>query len=129
MRTNAPLGVARLAMAVLALLTASVSSSCGVRLPKSLPMDQNPVFSGGIGWVVVSQAYARVKAEPRADAPDVGHLRGGDVLAVEGRERDPLASVSWYRIGMGGSEGWLAGDQAVFFESRDSAERAAGRYR
>ncbi len=129
MKTNTPPGIVRLASAILAVLAALAVSSCGARLPKSLPMDQNPVFSGGIGWVVVSQAYARVKAEPRTDAPDVGHLRGGDILAVEGRERDPRAALSWYRIGMGGSEGWLTGDQAVFFESRDAAERAAGRYR
>lgn len=129
MRTNTTPGIARITAAILAALAALSLSSCGVRLPKSLPMDQNPVFSGGIGWIVVSQAYARVKAEPRMEAPDVGHLRGGDILAVEGRERDPGAALSWYRIGMGGSEGWLTGDQAVFFESRDAAERAAGRYR
>jgi hypothetical protein len=129
MRTNAPRGVARLFAATLAGLAILASSSCGVRMPKSLPMDQNPVFSGGIGWIVVSQAYARIKEEPRTDAPDVGHLRGGDIQAVEGRERDPRAGLTWYRIGLGGSAGWLTGDQAVFFDSRDAAERAAGRYR
>ncbi len=112
-----------------AFLAALAASSCGGRMPDSLPMDQNPVFSGGIGWIVVSQAYVRVKTAPELEAPDAGHLRGGDVLAVRGRERDPRSGHSWYRVEVGGSEGWLPGDQAVFFEGRAAAERAASRYR
>lgn len=111
------------------LMTILSAASCGDRLPKSLPMDQNPVFSGGIGWIVVSQAYARVKAESRMDAADAGNLRGGDILAVQGRERDPKTGVIWYRINLGGTEGWLSMDQTVFFESREAAERSAGRYK
>ncbi len=111
------------------LFFAFAAASCGDRLPKSLPMESNPVFTGGIGWIVVSQAYARVKAEPSAFAPDLGHLRGGEVLAVRGRERNAEEGGSWYRIALGDGEGWLNGAQAVFFDSRDTAERAAGKYR
>lgn len=111
------------------LLFAFSAASCGERLPKSLPMEPNPVFTAGIGWIVVSRAYVRVKAEPSSEAPDLGHLRGGDVLAVRGRERNPREGGSWYRIALGDGEGWMDGAQAVFFESRDAAERAAGQYR
>lgn len=119
----------RVFLGAAALVAALVLASCGDRLPKSLPMEQNPVFSGGIGWIVVSQAYARIKAEPRTEAPDVGHLRGGDVLAVLGRERDPRQGGAWYRVGLGGAEGWLLGDNALFFETRAAAELAAGRFK
>lgn len=119
--------VAVLAAAVL--LAALTVSSCDGRIPASLPMDQNPVFSGGIGWIVVAQAYVRVKDAPDLDAPDAGHLRGGEVLAVLGRERDPRSGNPWYRVEVGGTEGWILGDQAVFFEGRAAAERAASRYR
>lgn len=118
-----------LALKTALILTTLAVLSCGPRLPKSLPLDQNPVFTAGIGWLVVTQAYARVKAEPEGSAADVGHLRGGDVLAVQGRERDPKTGVAWYRINLGGAVGWLTKDQAAFFESRDAAERAAGRYK
>lgn len=119
----------RSSLRIFALLAVLAAASCGDRLPNSLPMEQNPVFSGGIGWIVVSQAYARIKSEPRAEAPDVGHLRGGDVLAVRGRERDPRQGGSWFRVGLGGVEGWLMGDNALFFETRAAAERAAGRFK
>ncbi len=112
-----------------ALIAVLAAASCGDRLPKSLPMELNPVFSGGIGWIVVSQAYVRIKSEPRAEASDVGHLRGGDVLAVQGREQDPRQGGSWYRVGLGGVDGWLKGDYALFFETRAAAERAAGGFK
>ncbi|HSV55823.1 MAG TPA: SH3 domain-containing protein, partial [Magnetospirillaceae bacterium] len=110
-----------------AVLWIFLAASCGGRLPASLPMAANPVLTGGIGWIVVSEAYARVKAEPSGDAPGAGHLRGGEVLSVLARERDPTDGSLWYRISAGGVEGWLGYGQASFFTSRPAAERAAER--
>ena len=119
----------RALLAAVVLSLAVVGASCGGRLPNRLPMDLNPVFTGGIGWIVVSEAYARVKAAASSEALDIGHLRGGDVLAVLGREQVALKGGLWYRVNPGGREGWLHAGQVVFFESRETAERAAGQYR
>lgn len=104
-------------------------SSCGRRLPARLTMDSNPVFTGGTGWIVVTEAYVRMKAEPSREAPDVGHLRGGDTLAVLGRERFPPEAEVWFKVKADGKEGWIHSRQAAFYEAREPAERAAAQYR
>lgn len=126
MKPHSPHLAYRLAVVLAAALT---SLSCGNRLPPSLAMDPNPVFSGGIGWIVVSQAYARIKAAPSPDARDIGHMRGGDLLQVLSRERLPSQGSTWYKVVSGSLEGWLQGSQAAFFETRETAERAAVQYR
>ena len=112
-----------------AILLAFSIVSCGRRLPDRLEMEENPVLTGGIGWIVVSEAYVRVKSEPGPEAPEIGHLRGGDLLRVTGRDRIPETGVVWYEISMDGRNGWLKESQAVFFENRDPAERAAVQYK
>jgi len=104
-------------------------ASCGGGVPNHLALDSNPVFTGGTGWVVVIEAYARVKAEPSEKAPDIGHLRGGDTLAVLGRERFPPETGVWYKVKAEGKDGWIQSQQTAFFEVKEMAERAASRYR
>ncbi len=106
-----------------------LGASCGSRLPQSLSMDTNPMFTGGTGWIVVSEAYVRVKAEPSPESKDSGHLRGGDMLPVLGREKLPGQGALWYRVKTESGDGWLLGAQALFFDSRDAAERASSQFK
>jgi len=111
------------------ILLAFLAASCGNRLPSRISMDPNPVFTGGIGWIVVAEAYARVKAQPNPEAPDIGHLRSGDMLPVLGRERLPPSNATWYKVQAGSREGWMQSSQVSFFQTRETAERAAAQYR
>jgi uncharacterized membrane protein YheB (UPF0754 family) len=89
---------------VLTLLAAFLAVSCGNRLPAVWPWIRIPFFTGGIGWIVVAEAYTRVKTEPSDESRDIGHLRGGDTLPVLGRERLSASDAIWYKVMYEGRE-------------------------
>ncbi|MBN1243222.1 MAG: SH3 domain-containing protein [Spirochaetales bacterium] len=118
---------------ILVPLLASVFGSCGKKEETPLPaLEPTPVLGDGPGWLVVEQAYVRVKSSPGFDSGDVAFLRAGDVVEVFGRERGeaerPEAGV-WYRVRSLGVEGWVHGSFASLYPHREQAERAAGVFR
>ncbi|HOX18106.1 MAG TPA: SH3 domain-containing protein [Spirochaetales bacterium] len=120
-------------LAIVVPLLASFLCSCGGREENPLPaLEPTPVLGAGPGWLVVEQAYVRVKSSPGFDSGDVAFLRAGDVVEVVGRERGDAERSDagiWYRVRSLAVEGWVHGSFASLYAHREQAERAAGEFR
>ncbi len=122
--------------ACIALLVVSFSS-CGRPHGGLVHLPANPPLSGGLGYALVRDSYVRLKAEPRAEAADLGYLRDGSLVELLGRElaspdvgANPASSraVLWYRIRAlrdFADEGWVRETELELYASREQAERAA----
>jgi len=108
-------------------------ASCDRREPVSLPaLEPTPVLGAGPGWLVVEQAYVRVKSSPGFDSGDVAFLRAGDVVEAVGRERgdaERSGAGVWYLVRHLGVEGWVHESFASLYPHKEQAERAAGELR
>lgn len=107
--------------------------ACDGRRTTPLPeLEPTPVLGAGPGWLVVEQAYVRVKSSPDFDSGDVAFLRAGDVVEALGRERgdaERSGTEVWYRVRSAGVEGWVHDSFASLYPRREQAERAAAEYR
>jgi hypothetical protein len=99
--------------------------SCGGRQARFIALPDTPPVTGGLGWLVVKDSYARLKLEPRRDAPDAAHLRNGAMTAILGRDygegRSPGTRSLWYRIAMPEGSGWILSDDVELYESKAQA--------
>lgn len=111
---------------VLAGMCAVIMASCAERAP-DLRLETTPLISGGLGWVVVDIAYARLGAEPSFEAADSGYARRGDVLRIAGRDvvHGDSDQGLWYRVETPGGSGWVHWSQVSVYQSRELAEKAA----
>lgn len=101
--------------------------SCGPERVPAVTLDPTPPLSGGIGWGVVSVAYARALAEPRPDAEQGAFFRRGELLELTGRTRRNQAPSRgvWYRLRSEEGEGWLHESFVRVFDTRQRAEAYA----
>lgn len=110
----------------LTILLTLLSSCAPDKLP-AVSLDPTPPLSGGMGWGVVSVAYARALAEPRPDAEQGAFFRRGEVLELTGRTRRNQAPGSgvWFRLRSEEGEGWLHESFVRVFDARPRAEAYA----
>ncbi len=127
----------RFAKAIVSLVLFSASiimlTSCFSSLDSSLKLQPTPILSKGPGWVVVKEAYARLKEKPSKNSTDLAHIRGGsvfEILAIElGDATDPNNGGPWYRIKTDGVEGWVQAADIDVLSTRAQADYAAAHYR
>lgn len=102
-------------------------SSCGPERVPAVTLDPTPPLSGGMGWGVVSVAYARALAEPRPDAEQGTFFRRGELLELTGRTRRNQAPSRgvWYRLRSEEGEGWLHESFVRVFDTKPRAEAYA----
>jgi hypothetical protein len=122
---------AKAASSVLLLSTSIVAlSSCFSSVDASLKLQPTPILSRGPGWVVVKEAYARVKQKPSKDSSDIAHIRGGvvfEILAIA--LGDSSQGGPWYQITADGAVGWVQAADVDVLSTRAQADYTAARYR
>lgn len=96
------------------LFSCSRDPSAGLSMPADSPL------ASGLGWGIVRESYARLKAEPDPASADLGQLRDGTLVEILGREY-PTATVPEPI----GSSGTKARNQ-VWYRVRPVAAPAAG---
>lgn len=104
-----------------------ILSSCGPERVPAVSLDPTPPLSGGMGWGVVSVAYARALAEPLPEAEQAAFFRRGEVLELTGRTRRNQAPSRgvWYRLRSEEGEGWLHESFVRVFDTKPRAEAYA----
>jgi hypothetical protein len=113
----------------LLVLLALACASCFRLGERSLKLPANPVLTGGLGWAVVKEAYARLKESPSDSARDLDHLRRGGIFRLDSRELGSVDRGIWYGIESEGVKGWVRESELDIFDSQAQAERAAASYR
>ena len=101
--------------------------SCTPSQREAITLPPTPPISGNLGWILVTEAYARVKAGASEALAEVGHLRDGSVLKVEARDYGPAGdgtTILWYRVSGEGSTGWVSSRQVEVYSSKLQAEAA-----
>ncbi|MFZ4617448.1 MAG: SH3 domain-containing protein [Rectinemataceae bacterium] len=101
--------------------------SCNPSQREVITLPPTPPISGNLGWILVKEAYARVKAGASESLEEVGHLRDGSVLNVEARDYGPAgdgSTILWYRVNGEGRKGWVSSRQVEVYSSRLQAEAA-----
>jgi hypothetical protein len=101
--------------------------SCTPSQREAITLPPTPPISGNLGWILVTEAYARVKACASEALAEVGHLRDGSVLKVEARDYGPAGdgtTILWYRVSGEGSTGWVSSRQVEVYSSKLQAEAA-----
>lgn len=113
-------------LALIGLISLFFSSCAPARVP-AVTLEPTPPLSGGMGWGVVSVAYARALAEPRPDAAQGAFFRRGELLEVIGRTRRNQAPGRgvWYRLRSDAGEAWLHESFVRIFDTRQRAEAYA----
>jgi len=120
----------RIAIAALFIIVAaSISTlSCSDKEPKGVSLEETPIVSGGLGWGVVTMAYARLMLEASYEAPDSGTARRGEVCRIVARSRlySGRDSGVWYRVEIGSAAGWLHESALSVYQSEAEARKASG---
>jgi hypothetical protein len=123
----------RLVAYILCLAVSLLLGSCIPAEESALKLPPNPILSGGPGWVVVKEAYVRLKESPAQASRDLAPLRRGSVFQVVGRDLGNPNSAAdkglWYRLKAEGTEGWAQEVDLDVYASKEQAERAAISYR
>jgi hypothetical protein len=131
------------ALAAVIVLAALAASSCDRLGSGSLKLQPTPVLSGGLGYAVVKEAYARLKESPSDSSRDVDHLRRGGVYRLDERRLDGADAAAsqqasgssdaqvgiWYAIDSAGTKGWVRESELDIYGSQAQAEKAASAYR
>lgn len=116
---------ARFSWLVFAVLT-GLLAAC--KEPQTPVLPLSPVISGGIGWVTIDSAYARLKTEPAHISSDSGYARMGDVMEIKARKNSWQGQDRgvWYRIEYGDQSGWLHESALTIYPNEQMARKAAG---
>jgi hypothetical protein len=113
-------------------LLSILAFSCSAARGNYLKLDPTPPLSGGPGWAVVMDAYARLKDSPSPVAKDLSHLRRGELLEVLGRDLGPEAAPGqrgvWYKLKVDNVEGWVQAESLDVFPTKDQATLTAAKY-
>jgi hypothetical protein len=119
----------RIAIAALFIFVASSAliSSCSDKEPQGLSLEETPILSGGLGWGVISIAYARLMLDASSEAPDSGTARRGEVCRIVARSRSFSGRDAgvWYRVELGSSAGWLRESALSVYQSEAEARKAS----
>jgi len=91
-----------------------------------LPAD--PSFSPGLGWAVVTSAYAHAKKLPNRNSEDLAITRRGTVFESVERKIDQEGQDTgglWYRYKTDSVDGWINSGDLSIFPSEGQAREAA----
>ncbi len=107
-------------------LAFAVLAGCSRGGGVTVNLDSTPLVSGGIGWGVVTIAYARLLEGPSADAAEAGFARRGQVFELIARKRVSEGGVSglWYRLKGLESGGWIHESSLRVHLSKEQAENS-----
>ncbi len=100
--------------------------SCGQVNYKDVRLDPTPVISKGIGWILVTVSWVRLKTEASYGSEDFGFARRKDIVEVIGRARkykSPDTGV-WYRIKTPEGLGWIHESSVQLYDSKVRALKA-----
>ena len=102
-------------------------AACSSRSTAGVVLDQTPVISGGLGWGVVSQSYAKLLLEPSSSAAASGSARQNEVGKVMARSRvfEGHDAGVWYKLEIDSSGGWLHESALNVYRSEAEARKAA----
>ena len=118
---------------ILALSLTLASASCLPSGSGPIKLPANAPLSRGLGWAVVKDAYARLKAKPDESSSDLDNLRRGDVFRLDAREFGPTVTDAsgrahtslWYGLTADGHEGWVSDAELDVYSSETQAEKAS----
>ncbi|HAE22026.1 MAG TPA: hypothetical protein DCG47_06860 [Spirochaetaceae bacterium] len=101
--------VSKLRLVLTLCLACFVLAACARNDGVTVSLEPTPLVSGGIGWGVVTIAYARLLEEPSLNAAEAGFARRGQVFELTARRRVTHANATslWYLLKGQESGGWI----------------------
>lgn len=121
------------------IIVALLLSGCSRGYSRFLKLPADPSVSTGLGWAVVTSAYAQVKLQPSKDSPEAALVRRGTVFQCFERRIDSKGQDVgglWYRYGDATlsdtssgnaiSGGWIhSGDLSIFSSEEQARDTIA----
>jgi hypothetical protein len=113
-------------MALILFIAFALLAGCSKGDEVTVSLDPTPVVSGGIGWGVVTIAYARLLEETSLEAAEAGFARRGQVFELTARKRVSQGNARglWYRLKGQESGGWIHESSLRVYASREQAENS-----
>jgi len=109
------------------IVAALLLSGCSRGYSRFLKLPADPSVSMGLGWAVVTSAYAQVKLLPDKDSPEATLVREDTLFQCFERRIDPKGQDVgglWYKYGDAESGGWIHSDDLSIFSSEEQARDA-----
>ncbi len=105
----------------------SLVSGCSRGYSRFLKLPADPSTGTGLGWALVTSAYAQARTLPNRLAPNATLIRKGTVFECLERRIDPEGQDTgglWYRYGSASSGGWIHSGDLSIFSSEEQARDA-----
>ena len=103
-------------------------SGCSRGYSRFMRLPPDPSFAPGLGWAVVTTAYASVKKLPDKNSGDLALVRRGTVFESTERKIDPEGQDTgglWYRYKADSIDGWIGSGDLSIFPSEGQARKEA----
>ncbi len=100
--------------------------SCNAVNVKNVRLESTPLISKGIGWILVTVSWVRLKSDSSYASEDVGFTRRKDTFEVAGRAKkykSPDAGV-WFRVTSADASGWIHESSVKLYDSKERVLRA-----
>jgi hypothetical protein len=116
----------KLRMALALCLGCIALAGCSRGEDVTVRLEPTPLVSGGIGWGVVTIAYARLLEETSLEAAEAGFARRGQVFELTARKRVTQGNARglWYKLKGQESGGWIHESSLRVHASREQAENS-----
>ncbi len=111
-------------LGTLCLLLLVSLSGCSRNYSRFMKLPADPGLESGIGWVVISSAYAPLREKPGRSAAELTVVRGGTVFKPAARVIDAAGKDeggSWYEYREDRTRGWIHSGDAILFSSAEQA--------
>lgn len=103
-------------------------SGCSRNYSRFMRLPADPTLESGIGWVVISSAYASLRKTPDHFSTELSVLREGTVFKPNARIIDAKGldeGGTWYEFGEGQVSGWIHSGDTILFDSVEQARHYA----
>lgn len=110
------------------LAAAALVSGCSRGYSRYMKLPADPSFAPGLGWAVVTSAYALARKSPEKNSKDLSIVRRGTVFESTERKIDHEGQDTgglWYRYKEGSIDGWIHSGDLSIFPSEGQARKAA----
>ena len=110
------------------ILTASLLSGCSRGYSRFMKLPADPSFAPGLGWAVVTSAYALARKLPDKNSEDLAIVRRGTVFESTERKIDPEGQDTgglWYKYKADSTDGWIRSADLSIFPSEGQARKEA----
>jgi hypothetical protein len=111
------------------ILAGTLFTGCSKGYSRFLKLPSDPSIASGLGWAVVTSAYAHAKKLPDRQSPDVAVVRRGSMFRCTLRKIDPEGQDSgglWYDYSDGSIDGWIHSGDLSIFSSEEQARGVVG---